>query len=51
MKVSIGNQNNIGDQVPVDTVVNCVIVAAALACKVGQMPTIHIGTSARNPVI
>ena len=51
LKVSLGNHNNIGDQIPVDTVVNCVIVAAALACKVGQMPVIHIGTSARNPVI
>ncbi|OMJ82851.1 hypothetical protein SteCoe_16318 [Stentor coeruleus] len=50
IKVAMGNQNFIGDQIPVDCVVNCVIVAAAYACKVGKLPVIHIGTSARNPV-
>lgn len=51
LKISLGKQDNIGDQIPVDCVVNCVIVAAALACgKQEKMPIIHIGTSARNPV-
>lgn len=51
LKIALGNKNNIGDQIPVDCVVNCVIVSAALLCKKGKMPVIHIGTSARNPVV
>jgi 1-acyl-sn-glycerol-3-phosphate acyltransferase len=51
LKISLGDENNIGDQIPVDTVTNCVIIAAALACNTGKMPVIHVGSSARNPLI
>lgn len=50
LKIAIGNENNIGDQVPVDIVSNAVIVSAALFCKSGQPNVVHIGTSARNPI-
>ena len=52
LRVTLGNQNNIGDQIPVDTVVNCAIVAAALAChRSGKIQVVHVGSSARNPVV
>ncbi|OMJ67832.1 hypothetical protein SteCoe_34905 [Stentor coeruleus] len=51
IRAVMGNNKFITDQIPVDYVANCVIVAAAYACKVGKLPIIHIGTSARNPVI
>lgn len=50
LKICIGNKNNIGDQVPVDTVSNAVIVAAALFCKPLTPNIMHVGSSARNPV-
>ena len=50
LKISIGNQNFIGDQVPVDIVSNAVIVSAALFCRPHEPYIIHVGTSARNPI-
>jgi 1-acyl-sn-glycerol-3-phosphate acyltransferase len=50
LKIAIGNQNNIGDQIPVDLVSNAVIVCAALYCKPFAPNVVHVGSSARNPV-
>ncbi|OMJ67192.1 hypothetical protein SteCoe_35719 [Stentor coeruleus] len=47
----VGNKNFIGDQIPVDYVANCAIVATVHACKVGKLPIMHINTSSRNPVL
>lgn len=51
MKITLGNGNNIGDQIPVDSVSNCVILSAAFYCQPGKLQVVHIGTSARNPVV
>ena len=52
LKIALGNQHNIGDQIPVDVVANCAILAAAFSCKKqGKIQVIHVGTSARNPVV
>jgi glycerone phosphate O-acyltransferase/fatty acyl-CoA reductase len=51
MKITLGNGNNIGDQIPVDTVCNSVILSAAFLCTRGKIQVVHIGTSARNPVV
>jgi len=51
VKTAIGNGNNIGDQVPVDTVTNAMLVAAALLCSREELNVVHVGTSALNPVL
>lgn len=50
LKIAIGNENNIGDQVPVDIVSNTVIVCGALFCKSQSPSVVHIGTSSINPI-
>lgn len=50
LKIAIGNENNIGDQVPVDIVSNTVIVCGALFCRSQSPSVVHIGTSSINPI-
>ena len=45
-----GQRNNIGDTVPVDLVVNNIIVATAFNSRKNGMPIYHVGSSDRNPV-
>ncbi len=49
IKTLYGDENLIGDQIPVDTVVNFILVAAAFnACK--EQEVYHVSSSASNPV-
>lgn len=50
LRYGIGNYDNIGDQIPVDYVSNSIIVAAAKFVGRTDVPVIHCGTSALNPV-
>ena len=45
-----GYNSKIGDQIPVDLVVNAVICAAALYCKPGSPLVVHSASSSRNPL-
>jgi glycerone phosphate O-acyltransferase/fatty acyl-CoA reductase len=45
-----GDVSKIGDQIPVDLVVNSVICAAALYCKPGAPFVVHSASSSRNPI-
>ena len=51
LKILPGKLKNIGDQIPVDLVVNTVICAAALYCKPWSPLIVHSGSSSRNPII
>mmetsp|Transcript_6857 Transcript_6857/g.12463 ORF Transcript_6857/g.12463 Transcript_6857/m.12463 type:complete len:1134 (-) Transcript_6857:48-3449(-) len=50
LRYGIGNYDNIGDQIPVDFVANSIIVAAARFAHRQDVPVLHCGTSAINPV-
>lgn len=50
LQFSLGKRNFVGDQIPVDTVVNAAITAVVHLCKPNEIGIMHIGTSARNPI-
>ena len=50
IKIFKGNENLIGDQIPVDFVADEIIVGSAYMARKGQIEVFHIGTSLRNPV-
>ena len=50
IQVTHGNKHVVGDQVPVDYVVDSIIVAAAAYARTKELKVIHCGTSGSNPV-
>ena len=50
LKMIYGREKKIGDQIPVDIVVNIVICAAVFYCKPNSPLVIHACSSSRNPV-
>jgi fatty acyl-CoA reductase len=50
LKYLKGDRNRIGDTIPVDYVVNTIIVASAFNFKQYNLPIYHVGSSDRNPL-
>ena len=50
LRIISGKEECIGDQIPVDLVVNAVICAAVFYCKPNSPFVIHSSSSSRNPV-
>lgn len=50
LRVALGKNDNIGDQIPCDLVINTCLVAAALYAGTNDVQVIHSGSSHRNPL-